>query len=96
MKTLLTLLLVTFLHSAAHAQFNLLDAVKKQTTLTKGLPSLGALTEDQTANALKEALAKGAERAVKQLGTNGGFLTNLNVKISMPASLQKWTRRCAS
>jgi uncharacterized protein YaaQ len=88
MKTLLALLIVAVLHATAHAQFNLLDELKKATA-TNALPSLGALTEDQTAKALKEALAKGAERAVKQLGTNGGFLTNLSVKIPMPASLQK-------
>ena len=89
MKTLLTLLLIALVHQSAHAQFNLLDELKKKTTGTNALPSLGSLTEDQTAKALKEALAKGAEHAVKQLGTNGGFLTNLNVKIPMPASLQK-------
>lgn len=89
MKTLLTLLLLTFLHATAHAQLNLLDALKKQPAVTNALPSLASLTEDQTAKALKEALAKGTERAVKQLGTNGGFLTNLNVKIPLPASLQK-------
>lgn len=89
MKTLLALLIVAVLHATAHAQFNLLDELKKKATATNALPSLGALTEDQTAKALKEALAKGAERAVKQLGTNGGFLTNLSVKIPMPASLQK-------
>ncbi|MFM8470240.1 MAG: DUF4197 domain-containing protein [Limisphaerales bacterium] len=83
------MLLVTVLHITAHAQFNLLDELKKKTATTNALPSLGALTEDQTAKALKEALAKGAERAVQQLGTNGGFLTNLNVKIPLPASLQK-------
>jgi hypothetical protein len=81
--------LLTVLHVTAHAQFNLLDELKKKTTGTNALPSLGALTEDQTAKALKEALAKGAERAVQQLGTNGGFLTNLTVKIPMPGSLQK-------
>lgn len=89
MKTLLTAFLLTLFHATAHAQFNLLDALKKQPAATNALPSLGALTEDQTAKALKEALAKGTERAVKQLGTNGGFLTNLNVKIPLPASLQK-------
>jgi len=89
MKTLLSLFLVTLLHQSADAQFNLLDELKKKAAATNSLPSLGTLTEDQTAKALKEALAKGAERAVKQLGTNGGFLTNLNVKIPMPASLQK-------
>lgn len=76
MKILLTLFLVTLLHQSAEAQFNLLDELKKKVVATNALPSLGSLTEDQTAKALKEALAKGTERAVKQLGTNGGFLTN--------------------
>ena len=89
MKTLLALLSLVTLHATAHAQFNLLDELKKKATATNALPSLSALSEDQTAKALKEALAKGTDRAVKQLVTNGGFLTNLNVKIPMPASLQK-------
>ncbi len=89
MKSLLTILLVTLLHQSAQAQFNLLDELKKKTAVTNAVPSLSSLTEDQTTKALKEALAKGAESAVKRLGTNGGFLTNLNVKIPMPASLQK-------
>lgn len=89
MKILLPLLFASLLHATAHAQFNLLDELKKKATATNALPTLGTLTEDQTAKALKEALAKGAERAVNQLGTNGGFLTNLTVKIPMPASLQR-------
>ncbi|NBR87505.1 MAG: DUF4197 domain-containing protein [Verrucomicrobia bacterium] len=89
MKFLSTLLLVTTLHHSAPAQFHLLDALKAKAGGTNALPSLATLTEDQTAKALKEALAQGAESAVKRLGTNGGFLTNLNVKIPMPASLQK-------
>ncbi|MFA6546923.1 MAG: DUF4197 domain-containing protein [Limisphaerales bacterium] len=89
MKLLFTLLLMAVVHQSAHAQFNLLDELKKKAAVTNALPSIGSLTEDQTARALKEALAKGAESAVKQLGANGGFLTNLNVKIPMPAGLQK-------
>lgn len=89
MKLLLSTLLLAILHHSAHAQFNLLDALKPKAGATNALPSLASLTEEQTAKALKEALAKGVESAVKQLGTNGGFLTNLNVKIPMPASLQK-------
>jgi uncharacterized protein YaaQ len=89
MKLLPILLFLTLLHRPVQAQFNLLDELKKKAGATNALPSLGTLTEDQTAKALKEALAKGTERAVKQLGTNGGFLTNLNVKIPLPASLQK-------
>jgi len=37
---------------------------------------------------LKEALGKGVQQAVSQLGHDGGFLTNLNVKIPMPETMQ--------
>jgi hypothetical protein len=47
-----------------------------------------ALPEDQIVSGLKEALGKGVERAVASLGRPNGFLTNLNVKIPMPAKLQ--------
>jgi hypothetical protein len=47
-----------------------------------------ALPEDQIVGGLKEALGKGVERAVSFLGRTNGFLTNLNVKITMPAKLQ--------
>jgi hypothetical protein len=48
----------------------------------------GALSQDQMIQGLKEALGQGMQKAVSQLGTNGGFLTNLNVKIPMPEKLQ--------
>lgn len=48
----------------------------------------GALTQDQVALGLKEALGNGVQHAVKQLGRDGGFLNNLNVKIPMPEKLQ--------
>jgi len=37
---------------------------------------------------LKEALLKGVQFAVRELGHEGGFLTNLNVRIPMPKQLQ--------
>src|SRR5689334_8103307 len=43
---------------------------------------------DLVAQALKEALGKGLQRAVSTLGQPGGFLTNLNVKIPIPDKLQ--------
>lgn len=59
-------------------------------SLTSQAKSVAAsLPEDQVAAGLKEALAKGVQKAVTQLGATGGFLTNLNVKIGMPESLQK-------
>ncbi len=50
--------------------------------------ALGALSNDQMVSGLKEALGNGLQRAVSQLGKDGGFLNNLNVKIPMPEQLQ--------
>ncbi len=50
---------------------------------------LAALSQDQMARGLEDALAKGLQQAVAGLGHDGGFLTNLNVKIPMPEKLQK-------
>jgi len=47
-----------------------------------------ALSNEQIANALKQALDKGADFAVDELGKAGGFLNNPEVKIPMPESLQ--------
>ena len=53
------------------------------------MTAAGALSQDQMVGGLKEALGKGVEHAVSSLGHDGGFLTNLNVKIPMPEKLQK-------
>lgn len=50
--------------------------------------TLSALSNDQMVGGLKEALGNGLQHAVSQLGHDGGFLTNLNVKIPMPEKLQ--------
>ncbi len=50
--------------------------------------ALGALSNDQMVNGLKEALGNGLQKAVAQLGQDGGYLNNLNVKIPMPEKLQ--------
>jgi len=46
-----------------------------------------ALTNDQIANGLKEALVKGADYAVAELGKDGGFINNEALKIPMPEKL---------
>ena len=51
--------------------------------------SASTLSQEQMVGGLKEALSKGVEHAVSSLGHDGGFLTNLNVKIPMPEKLQK-------
>src|SRR5262249_44408019 len=54
-------------------------------------PQLGlaALSQDQVVRGLQEALGKGLQGAIARLGHDGGFLTNLNVKIPVPEKLQK-------
>ena len=49
--------------------------------------SLAALTPDQMTGGLKEALGKGLQHAVSTLGHDGGFLTNIAVKIPLPGQL---------
>ncbi len=51
-------------------------------TLTSSVP------QDQVIQGLKEALSMGVQQAVSRLGHDGGFLTNLNVKIPMPEKLR--------
>ncbi len=47
-----------------------------------------ALTNEQIANGLKEALNKGADYAVAELGKEGGFMNNSALKIPMPEQLK--------
>jgi hypothetical protein len=55
-------------------------------TLSKAADAAG-LSQEQIANGLKEALAKGTQTAVQKLGKPDGFLKNLDVKIPMPKHL---------
>lgn len=73
----------------AHA--GLFDQLKSAlaTTNPAATTAISALSSDQIAGGLKEALGKGVSNAVVSLGHAGGFLTNLNVKIPMPDKLQK-------
>lgn len=60
--------------------------------LTAGMAqaaSLDAISRSDAAAGVKEALSKGAEFAVGSLGQKNGFLANSQVKIPLPASLQK-------
>lgn len=51
--------------------------------------SSAPLSADQAVQGLKEALSKGVQSAVSRLGQEGGFLTNLSVRIPLPDKLQK-------
>jgi len=66
---------------------NTVEAVAAAT----GAPGSSASTvsADQAVAGLKEALGKGVQSAVKNLGCEGGFLNNLDVKIPLPEKLLK-------
>ncbi len=82
------ILTITLLVSLMSARASLLDVLGlgKKASET-GSPS-SALSQDQVVQGLKEALNKGVQTAVSRLGHEGGFLTNLDVKIPMPEKLQ--------
>ncbi len=61
------------------------DSDSKSTTST----SAGALTNDEIQKAFKEALNKGTETAVKQLGAKDGFNADPQIHIPLPKTLQK-------
>lgn len=51
--------------------------------------SVATVSAEQAVAGLKEALGKGVQSAVKNLGCDGGFLNNLDVKIPLPEKLLK-------
>jgi len=87
MKILLTLT-ATLLVSLLSTQAGLLDALGFGKKATSDTALTASLSQDQVVQGLKEALGKGVQQAVSQLGHDGGFLTNLNVKIPMPEKLR--------
>jgi Protein of unknown function (DUF4197) len=54
-----------------------------------GAVSLGDLSNQDAVAGLKEALTKGSQIAIQQLGKQNGFLGNEKVKIPLPESLHK-------
>jgi hypothetical protein len=72
------------------AQAGLSDYLEKlQQSATAPAPSQGnvALSNTEMTGALKQALDKGTQYAVRTLGRDGGFLDNPAVRIPMPKSL---------
>jgi hypothetical protein len=70
------------------------DTIHTATDQTQGVggqatATLASLSQDQMVQGLKDALAKGLQQAIAKLGNEGGFLTNLNVKIPMPEQMRK-------
>src|SRR6185295_7641362 len=86
-------LIITLLVSGGVTRAGLHDTLGFGKKATNGTPGLSAglpssLSQDQVAQGLKEALGKGVQQAVSRLGHEGGFLTNLNVRIPMPEKLR--------
>lgn len=58
-------------------------------TTAAATTSLAALSQSDVASGLKEALSKGVNHAIANLGKEGGFLDNPDVKIPMPPQLHQ-------
>ncbi len=54
-----------------------------------GTAAFDALSSKDAAGGLRDALSKGIEIAVSQLGANNGFLNDPKVTIPLPAALEK-------
>ena len=63
-------------------------ADKPQGVVGQAQATTAVLSQDQMVQGLKDALARGLQQAIAGLGHDGGFLTNLDVKIPMPEKLQ--------
>jgi len=67
-----------------------MDNMKSSTTSsTSKTDSKTELSNSSVTNGLKEALKVGVDYAVKNLGSNNGYLNNSLVKIPLPENLQK-------
>ena len=63
-------------------------AAKPPGVVGQAQTTLAGLSQDQMVQGLEDALAKGLQQAIANLGHDGGFLTNLNVRIPMPEKMQ--------
>jgi len=84
--------------SSAPAQAGWLDDLQKKwdqmQTSPNGSAGIGAtaaavLSDEEVVKGLKEALSKGTQQAIANLGKDGGYLNNLDVKIPLPDELQQ-------
>jgi hypothetical protein len=86
-KILLSLVIAVSIGSARAGWLDALGLTKTSTNAPADA-ALSALSEDQMVGGLKDALANGLQHAIANLGHDGGFLTNLDVKIPLPEKLQ--------
>jgi len=92
MKTTPFTLLIVGLLASAGARADIFDLFKPKPApagTTTAAASLAGLSQDQMVGGLKEALSKGVQQAVSNLGKPDGFLADLKVRIPMPDNLQK-------
>lgn len=95
-SSILAAALLCLMTSGVHA--GLLEDLKKKvgdtnpaaaaTTVTSSTWSV-ALSDEEVVRALKETLFRGTQQAVANLGRDGGFLYNLDVKIPLPDGLKR-------
>lgn len=88
-------IVVAVILSVSSSRAGLLDKLNNLVTnsVSSGTNSGGmsaavsSLSQDQVVGGLKQALSNGLQHAVGELGRPNGFLTNIDVKIQMPARL---------
>jgi hypothetical protein len=85
---LIVLLALVLLLPAARGGWQDWVNPKPQGTSTTST-ALASLSQNEMIDGLKEALSKGVQKAVANLGRDDGFLKNLDVKIPMPDSLKR-------
>ena len=93
MKHRVAMALAALVACAASAQMPKFDDILKGAGTLSGTPvtgtAVGASDEKTNAAGIKEALAVGTERAVKDLSRVNGYFGNEAVKILMPSKIQK-------
>ncbi|HEV2691875.1 MAG TPA: DUF4197 domain-containing protein [Verrucomicrobiae bacterium] len=88
-KILLSFVLAGSLVSAHADWLSALGLGKSSTnSAATGTAALAALSDTQVVGGLKDALGNGLQHAIANLGHDGGFLTNVEVKIPLPEKLQ--------
>ncbi len=90
-KTLLILILLcnyAFSFSFSDLTDSIVKEAKEVVKTQTGSPA-SSLSNETIIKGLKEALNKGVTTAVSSLGANNGYLNNSEVKIPLPANLEK-------
>lgn len=91
MKILVSSLIAAFCISVSGAMAGFFDDIKGllgESGSTSGIQR-DVLSNQEVAGGLKEALGKGAQLAVSELGKEDGFFSNTDVKIPVPKKLRQ-------